>query len=85
MPGPIDDDEAADPYPPWSIESLLAVLRRRAEALVDAAAADTDRDEDEDDKEEMAADEDEVVVVGNFGPRVETPRLLDGGGGLGIC
>lgn len=61
---PIDDDEAAEPYPPdiGSIESLLAVLGRRA---VGREVVAVGRDEEDDETEAT-----------DLEPRVEVPRLL---------
>jgi len=52
---PIDDGEAAEPYLVWSIESLLAVLRRRAGCLVEVDVVMVGREDDDDEMEEAEA------------------------------
>lgn len=80
-PVPIDDDDGAEPYLPRSIDSLLAVLRRRD---CRDAGAGADRDGDGDDGDEIGGTTPVPVPVPtlvdaettDLGPRDEAPRLL---------
>lgn len=96
-PPPVDD-EAADPYPGRSIESLLVVLRRRADGLVVGTGKDDGEVEGED---EMAAAGAapapasisapvpvpvpvlDVDAAADLGPREEGPRRLGWAAGAG--
>lgn len=81
-PAPMEADEAAEPYPVGSIESLLAVLGRRAgggRVLGVAAGNDNGNDRDDDDDEEAVAAEE----AASLGPRAEAPRLLFWAAGAG--
>ena len=72
MPPPTEDDEGTEPYRDRpSIESVLAVLRRRD---VDGRAVDADRDGEEEDG--LGSVPEVGAVDDGLGPRKEAPRRL---------